>query len=58
MAVLGVVTINVDKSLIQPHAAQFAQFAVNIFSDQNIVDRDGRESVAAVKIERLAVHVL
>lgn len=58
MTVLGVVTVNVDKSFVQPHAAQLAQLAMDVFREQYVVDRDRREPVSAVKVERLTGHML
>ena len=58
MPVLGMVTVNMDKTLIQTHAAQLRQFAVDVLGQQDVVDRDRREPVATVKVERLPVHVL
>lgn len=58
MPVLGVVTVNVDKSFIESHATQLRQFAVDIFREQYVVDRHRREPVATVKVERLTRHVL
>ena len=58
MAVLGVVTVDMYKSFIQPHAAQFAQLPVDVLGQQDVVDRYRREPVAAVKVERLPAHVL
>lgn len=58
MPVLGVVAVDVHKTLVKPHAAQLGQFAVDVFGQQDVIDRHRREPVAAVKVESHPVHVL
>ena len=57
MAILGVPAVDVHKCLIQSHATKLPELAMDVLTDQDVIDRHWRQSAAAIKIERLPSHV-